>query len=372
MRRDAALLTLRLSTEALAGDFEMKDASAFNVVFDGCRATFIDHGSFRSSYSGNWPGYSQFGDHFMSPLLVEANAGVTPQQLGFTVEGIPLAVALATGGRGAARFRRGAFSWITRRALADRLSGKADGDTAQQLSAAALPREAVTRMLDKASTRIAALSSAAPSFWRDYEEAACPYDDTQLERKIALVETWSGEVDGDEAALDVGCNIGTFSEVLTGNFRRVVAVDNDPVAIDRLYRRASEEPWGHQVTPAVVDLAQPTPAIGWMNRERASFLDRLGAVDLSVWLAVVHHLMLTGGIPLPQILDLVAQVSRHAIIEHIAPEDGSVKTMTAGRRWASVPDLEEFQSVLAQRGFAIVRSEATSPTRTLVLLQCPS
>ena len=53
--------------------------------------------------------------------------------------------------------------------------------------------------------------------------------------------------------------------------------------------------------------------------------------------------MLTGGIPLAQILDLVRTISRHAIIEHIAPEDQSVRTMTAGRRWASVPDVDEFR-----------------------------
>ena len=80
--------------------------------------------------------------------------------------------------------------------------------------------------------------------------------------------------------------------------------------------------------------------------------------------------MLTGGIPLAQILDLVRTISRHAIIEHIAPEDQSVRTMTAGRRWASVPDVDEFRGLLDEQGFAVLRSEETSPTRTLVLVRC--
>ena len=109
MRKDAALLTLDLSRSALTDGFEMKDASAFNVLFDGCQPTFVDHGSFRAGYSGHWPGYSQFGDHFMNPLLVESGAGVNALAAGFTVTGIPLDLATATNrgraGSGGVRFR---------------------------------------------------------------------------------------------------------------------------------------------------------------------------------------------------------------------------------------------------------------------------
>ena len=84
----------------------MKDASAFNVLFDGCRPTFIDHGSFRETYSGHWPGYSQFGDHFMNPLIIEANAGVAAAGAGLGVDGISLGVAAASS-RGLRRFKKG-------------------------------------------------------------------------------------------------------------------------------------------------------------------------------------------------------------------------------------------------------------------------
>ena len=370
MRKDAALLTLQLSRDALEDGFEMKDASAFNVLFEGCHPRFIDHGSFRDSYSGHWPGYSQFGDHFMNPLLVEAHAGVTAVDAGVGVDGIALRAASASS-RGARRFKKGVFSWIRRRAWAERLSRKAGADTGERLSQAGLPLTAVVAMKNKATRLVDSLSSSTPSFWRDYEAAACPYDDAQTAGKRSLVESWAGEIDTRESALDAGCNIGTFSQILAGQFDRVIAVDNDSVAIDRLYERGTSEIWGSRVTPAVVDLAQPTPAIGWLNRERASFLDRLGIVDLSVWLAVIHHLTLTGGIPLTQILDLVARVSNHAIVEHIAPEDESVRTMTAGRRWASVPDVGDFKAALDEQGFTVLRSEETSPTRTLVLVRCP-
>lgn len=369
MRKDAALLTLGLSRDALDDGFEMKDASAFNVLFDGCHPTFIDHGSFRESYSGHWPGYSQFGDHFMNPLVTEANAGVAGTT-GFGIDGIPLGTAAAYS-RGSGRLKKGAFAWIWRRALAERASGRTTVGTSEKLSRASLPRQAVEGMQAKTSALVGSLRSAAPSIWQDYEASACPYDDTQAATKRSLVDAWAAELDANKSALDVGCNIGTFTEILADHFEQVIAVDNDSVAIDRLYRRGSAEAWGKHVTPAVLDLAQPTPAIGWLNRERASFLDRLGVVELSVWLAVIHHLTLAGGIPHAHVLDLVRRISRHAIVEHIAPEDESVKTMTAGRRWASVPDVGEFRALLNGQGFTVLRSEETSPTRTLVLVRCP-
>jgi SAM-dependent methyltransferase len=349
----------------------MKDASAFNILFDGSHPVFVDHGSFRDGYSGHWPGYSQFGDHFMSPLLIEATAGLTPTAAGFGVDGIPLNTARALS-TGTGRFRRASVSWIWRRAVAERLSGQVDQTTGERLADTALPKPTVQAILDRAMKRIEPLESSAPSYWRDYESKACPYDGAQSAKKRHLVSQWASEVEGRGLALDVGCNVGTFAEVLAENFERVIAIDNDSVAIDILYQRASSEPWGSRVTPAVVDLAQPTPAIGWMNRERASFLDRLGVVDVSIWLAVLHHLILTSGIPLAEVLNLIANTSRHAIIEHIAPEDRSVASMTAGRRWARVPGFAEFASRLDDRGFVTMQSEKTSPTRTLVLVRCPT
>ncbi len=370
MRKDAALVTLELSEHALGDGFEMKDASAFNVLFEGCRPRFIDHGSFRDSYSGHWPGYSQFGDHFMNPLLIEAGAGVPTARIGFGVDGVPLDVATAAL-RGTGRLKKGTMAWVWRRGMADRVSKKVDADAGERLAAAELPRATVQGMLRKARTVVEGLSSATPSFWRDYESASCPYDAAESAKKRALVDEWARLIDTRRCALDVGCNVGTFSETLAGHFDRVIAIDNDSVAIDLLYRRAGTAPWGDRVTPAVVDMAQPTPAMGWMNRERQSFLERLGVVDLSVWLAVLHHLMLSGGIPLSELVALMGRISRFAIAEHIAPEDQSVRSMTAGRRWARVPDVRDFEAELDQQGLAVLRSEKTSETRTLMLLECP-
>ena len=52
MLRDAALLHLELMTAALEEDFILKDASAFNVQWDGASPVFIDVGSFTRHPAG--------------------------------------------------------------------------------------------------------------------------------------------------------------------------------------------------------------------------------------------------------------------------------------------------------------------------------
>ena len=59
--RDAALLTLEVAGRALRRGLSLKDASAFNVQFRGCRPVFIDTLSFEAAREGEpWVAYRQF------------------------------------------------------------------------------------------------------------------------------------------------------------------------------------------------------------------------------------------------------------------------------------------------------------------------
>ena len=101
--------------------------------------------------------------------------------------------------------------------------------------------------------------------------------------------------------LDIGCNTGTYSYLAARLGARVIAADADHDAVDLLYRRLRGEPAA--ITPMVLDLSQPSPAIGYGNRERPSFLQRLD-VDCVLALALIHHLRVTCNLPLTAIRDL--------------------------------------------------------------------
>ncbi len=368
MRKDAALVTLSLARRALADGLEMKDGTSFNVLFDGCRPVFVDHGSFRAGYSGHWPGYSQFGDHFMNPLLVEAHAGIPPNRLLRGVGGLPTLIPRQAPGTRWAR-RPGRWSWVNRRHLAERTGRRTSAPTSERIAAAELPKNVVDSIMSRAEATVRSLESRAASDWGAYGDELCPYRDEERLEKRQIIARFCEKLGGD-TALDVGANTGEFTEIASRSFSRVISIDSDPRAIDRLYRRGSVEPWGARVQPAVVDIADPTPPFGWGTRERAGFLDRLGRVDLSLWLAVVHHLTLGAGIPIEEVATLVRQVSAAAIIEFVAPDDQSVRRMTAGQRWAMPVDRERFFHALAGAGLGVEATEALGPTRELVLVTC--
>jgi hypothetical protein len=87
------------------------------------------------------------------------------------------------------------------------------------------------------------------------------------------------------------------------------------------------------VLPLVVDLARPSPAIGWRNRECESFLDRArGNFDLVLMLAVAHHLLVTERVPLEELFSLMEEISReYILIEYVAPEDPMFQRIVRGR-----------------------------------------
>jgi hypothetical protein len=92
MLREAADATLEANLIALESGFILKDASAFNVLFDGTRPRIIDVTSVDVfGERGIWTAYGQFCDHFLSPLMLEAYAGLPYQTLlQGRVDGLPI------------------------------------------------------------------------------------------------------------------------------------------------------------------------------------------------------------------------------------------------------------------------------------------
>src|SRR5690606_5294737 len=143
--------------------------------------------------------------------------------------------------------------------------------------------------------------SLRSSKWSDYMGAANPYERREFEEKERIVGQWL-EAIGPKRTLDVGCNTGHFSRLAARAGARVVAIDYDAVVVGRTWRMASEE--NLDILPLRVDLSRPSPALGWCNREAKSFIDRAeGAFDSALMLAVIHHLMVGEGIPMPEIAE---------------------------------------------------------------------
>jgi hypothetical protein len=103
----------------------------------------------------------------------------------------------------------------------------------------------------------------------------------------------------------------------------------DPAAVERNYRRVRAENES-RILPLLMDLTNPSPALGWAHRERLS-LEQRGPADALLALALVHHLAIGHNLPLERIAETFARLGRHLIIEFVPKEDSQVQRMLRSR-----------------------------------------
>ncbi len=168
------------------------------------------------------------------------------------------------------------------------------------------------------------------STWSDYAETATHYSDEDHLRKREFV-TGALAKARPARVLDVGCNTGVYSNLAADAGAEVVSIDTDLQAVDRLF--ASLKDSGKNILPLCVDLAHPTPAVGWENREYASFLSRCaGHFETVMMLAVLHHLLLRNQIPMDRIAALCSSLTtRNLILEWVPPTDPKFQELLRGR-----------------------------------------
>ena len=207
------------------------------------------------------------------------------------------------------------------------------------------------------------------SQWSDYTVSNNNYSSDQSTVKERFVhETLSQYRPG--RVLDIGCNTGQFSAIAARLGAGVVAIDYDPVVVGDVWRKSRAEKLN--ILPLVVNLSRPTPAVGWRNDECPSFIDRArGHFDALLMLAVIHHMMVTDRVPLPEIIDLAAELTRDlVIIEFIAPDDSMFRRITRGRDHLHADLTEEVFENAATMRFDIVRKHhIEGSSRTLYALR---
>ena len=372
MLKDAALLTLTLTERALEHDVALKDASAYNVFFDGARPVFIDVSSFAPYEEGApWVAYGQFCDHFLAPLMLEAYKGVPFQPfLRGNLEG------LATGTQLAPLFSRrdwlrpGVLKHVQLRALLDRRTQGLATGTRRAVRQVRLPKASVLHNIRRLHRLVSGLTSRSPSVWADYDRCNT-YDQQLAERKAAFVASCCERLGGGALAWDVGANTGRYSRVAARRYETVIALDGDAGAVDLLYRELRGTDAARTIVPLVVDVMNPSPAQGWRGAEREALHGRRRP-DLALYLALVHHLCLGRGVPLRGFVDLVHDTSRFAIVEFVATDDPMSQALLATKLEVHAGhDIGTFRALALEHG-RILAEETLSPTRSLFLLERPT
>jgi 2-polyprenyl-3-methyl-5-hydroxy-6-metoxy-1,4-benzoquinol methylase len=164
--------------------------------------------------------------------------------------------------------------------------------------------------------------------WADYY-AANNYTGFAFEHKKVLVGDWLSKI-APKIIWDLGANAGIFSRVAAETGAYVISSDIDPAAVEVNYRQVKENN-EQNLLPLVLDLANPSPSIGWQNRERDSFLQR-GPADVVLGLALVHHLVISNNVPLERVAEFFAGCGEWLVVEFVPKSDSQVQKLLRSRK----------------------------------------
>ncbi len=371
MLRDAALLQLRLTREALAERLITKDASPYNVQFVGTRPVFVDIGSFERVRSNEpWPGYGQFCELFLNPLLLQSLRDMPFQPwLRGSIHGIPTATT-ASLLQGKARLSKSVFTHVRLHAMAERKYSDDDveRDMKAELERAGFGKALIDAQLKNLEEAVRKLKwDPKSSTWSGYSDRS-HYGSADLAAKERFIEAHVAS-SMPARVLDLGANDGHFSRLaLRAGASEVIAVDSDHLVVDRLYRDLSAS-GERRILPLVIDLSDPSPALGWRSNERSAFAARMRP-DLVLCLAVVHHLALSNTVPLDEIVGFLADLGAPLVVEFPHPDDPMAARLLARKRPGVFDGYhrENWEQALGRR-FAVHRSE-TLPGGTRTLYSC--
>lgn len=317
MLRRAALLQLEILDRALTDGITLRDATTFNIQWIGGRPVFIDVLSFAPLAAGAlWTGYRQFCEQFLYPLLLEAYKGIPFQPwLRGRLDGID-AEAASRLLMPSKMFRAGVLKHVYLHAALQRsmrartsMSVEREIRTQNQLHS----RELIRANVRNLTKTIDGLRVAAASDWTGYEGTHSYSSEDRAAKEQFVVDALRDS--RPRVTFDIGCNTGAFSEIAAAHSESVIGADSDPQVVEHVFARGHE-----RILPLVWDLADPSPGLGWRGRERPPLHERLRP-DLTLALALIHHLVLGRNILLAEVVEELASFGGDAVIEWVDRTD---------------------------------------------------
>ncbi len=323
--KDAALLTLKIQYQALKYGMVLKDATPFNVVFDGSKPFFIDLSSFEIYKEGQpWLAFKQFSENFYIPILLLKYFDATANEIYLNnINGISVAKGLSLLPV-KAYFN---FNTLFFLALPGRIRKQLDGKQTENSSGSITLKNSMQFAQQLFSNIDKLRQKKLQTKWNDYYDKNI--EAVYLQEKELVIKKWIGANYQDKTLIDFGCNTGNFSKLLAADVKAVIAFDEDVRSVDELYVECKENKINN-ISCFTANLSQPTPAVGWNNMERQSLLERMKG-DIGLALALIHHLAFTNHIQFDMMASFFAGACNELFIEFVPKEDAKVQLLLAGR-----------------------------------------
>jgi hypothetical protein len=326
--KDSALQTLKIQKTAINAGMTLKDASAYNIQFHNGLPTLIDTLSFTEYSEGQpWVAYRQFCQHFLAPLVLMSLVDVRLSKLlQIYIDGIPLDLASRLLPR-LSRLNGGILTHIHLHAYAQkRYSDHSEPRVGKE---ARVSKTAMLGLIESLENTVRKLNwKPQGTDWAEYYQAT-NYSDEAFKLKKQIVSGLLHDL-APKTVWDLGANTGEFSRLgMDMKDCRIISSDIDPGAVELNYLECKKARCSN-ILPLVIDLTNPSPAIGWANQERQSFYQRRPA-DLLIALALIHHLVIGNNVPLRDVSCTLASLGNELIIEFISKEDSQVKKLLGSR-----------------------------------------
>ncbi len=368
--KHAAQLTLRLQLFLLEKGFSLKDGSAFNITFHKGKALFIDTLSIeRYRENEPWKALKQFNEHFFAPLILAQQYGsFYLKTLQSRIDGFPLKEASKL------------LSWKSKLSptvyshihFLGKKESNNTGELIEDSKYKGLSKSAQIKMLKSLELHIAQMFLKENTEWSAYYKQT-NYQNASFEIKKKFVSLWTQEIVAQKV-IDVGGNDGTFGKEALKHANQVIIGDIDQSAIDNCYTDCLKNK-ETALTSIVTDLLQPAAAIGFNNKERDSFIDRVKSYspDLIMALALIHHITLSGNVPFEMSAAFFKSLSPYLLIEFPDREDSWVQFILDSKRDArhlfNDYNLDQFEKCYAPYFTVIKKEQIPNTHRTLFLMK---
>jgi hypothetical protein len=323
--KDAALLTLRIHLKALEHGMILKDASSYNIQFKDGTPILIDSLSFDFYNEGMpWVAYGQFCRHFLAPLLLMRHVDIRLNRLlALYIDGVPLDLASSLLKGKGGFFTLQNIHWHSK-SIAKHAG---DGKNPRGIKSINLPKSRHVALIESLIRGVEKLAlKNLQTEWGAYY-GGTNYSDNSAEHKKELVSSFLQQIQ-PATVWDLGANDGTYSRLALEHNAHVTAFDIDPVAVERNYSFVKRERLN--MLPLVLDLTNPSPAIGFGNRER-EIIEKRQKPDCVMALALIHHLAISNNLPLNNLASWLSKVCSHLIIEFVPKKDLQVQILLATR-----------------------------------------
>jgi hypothetical protein len=360
--KDAALTTFKIEKIAMEYEMTLKDSSAYNIQFKNGKPVLIDTLSFKKYVKGEtWIAYRQACQHFIAPLALMAYRDVRLNQLfRIYLDGIPLDLASLLL-PSSTSFKASLLSHIHIHSKSQRHFA----DRKVNIGSHKISRLSFLALIDSLESTVKKMKwQPQGTEWADYYQDT-NYSSEAFGDKKEIIKDLLGKTKTNKL-WDLGANDGFFSRIASTQGIYTISFDVDPAAVEKNYLRSINNNETN-ILPLLIDLTNPSPSIGWENKERISLIER-GPTDTIFALALIHHLAISNNLPIGKIAEFFGSICRYLIIEFVPKDDSQIKRMLFTRE-DIFPDYtkEDFEKEF-KKYFAVKQTEKIKDSKRILYL----